>query len=181
MKNFVTKIASVLFISSLFLSCSSDDATTISCPDGFTGQYCETKLTPSKIKITKVVVRSWPFLYDNSEPWDNGEDGSDIYPDVFIAVGYAPNTILSLSDYVIDAYETSGDLIYTFNQPLELPNIYFNYSLGLFDYDGGDEYEFMTEQTFNVYRDSDLYFPEYITVSKISEYLVADIYLSYEW
>lgn len=171
----------MLFVSSLFFGCSSEDTSDVSCPDGFTGQFCQTKLTPTKIKITKVVVRSWPLLYNNSQPWDNGEDGSDIYPDVFIAIGYAPNTILSLSDYVIDAHETSGNLIYTFNQPLELPNIYYNYSLGLFDYDGGNEYEFMNEQIFNVYKSSDLNFPEYVTVNNVSQYLIADVYLSYEW
>lgn len=179
MKNFVFKIAVVLFISSSFFSCSSDDSA-VSCPEGFTGQYCETKITPSKIFINEIVIRNFPLVTNDLEFWDNGEDNSNEYPDVFLILG-SGNDLLLFSDYIVDADENTGHISITPSQPIEIVNVLSQYTIGIFDFDGGENFQEMAYENFNIYKPTDVGFPELITIHKPSQYFIADVYISYQW
>lgn len=163
-------------MSILLGGCSSDDST--SCPQGFTGPGCLTKIAPSKIKITKVVVSQYPTA-EGTSSWDSGEDTSGAAPDIWFAIGQS-TTLLAHSDYVIDA---SGAQTFMFSTPYEVPNIYSIYGFYLYDFDGGnlDNSENMAEKDFNVYNSADLNFPEYVSVVSIADGLRAEVYLAYEW
>lgn len=181
MKNLIFKAALSLALLISLTNCSSDsdDPIITECPIGYTGTNCDIPITPKKIKISKIVLRLVPYVDSNSNTWDNWLDDTDVWPDVFTAIASSTQTLL-ISDVVYDVNQDSGYLTITPNQPLEMPSVNQVYALGVFDYDGGEDYETMSETYFSLY-DPSKGFPQYITVVNNSQPTIADIYLTYEW
>lgn len=158
--------------------CSSDDSSP-TCPNGYQGPNCDAKITPSKIKINKVVIRSFPIITNDLKNWDNGEDTSGSLPDIFFILSNLPQ-VLKTSDFVIDA-EIGSDPTYVMSPPVEINNVLSEYQFGLYDYDGGSiaDSQNMAVGTVKFYNPDALTFPEIYTVS--GQGLIVDFHLTYEW
>jgi hypothetical protein len=177
MKNFVLKSAMLMMLVSL-LGCSSDDSS--DCPQGLTGSDCNTKITPSKMIITKIVIKNYPLLKESFEFWDTGEDNSGVEPDILVAMSFGNQTIYN-NEYLSDA--DGSEISFTINPPLELAEINENIvGLSILDYDGSIENsEFMAGVLFQLYSTQGTDFPAVITVTDSSRPFSADLHVTYQW
>ncbi len=172
-------IFAMLFTAFLLLSsCSSDSEET--CPQGFTGNNCSTQITPSKILITKIVVKSFPNLKPNNSYWD---DVPNEYADIFPVISTANGEVVYFSNVYYNNAFGSELTPYTFelNPNVQITNFQQNYVLGIWDYDGNSSNpELMSSVSFPIYSQTGG-FPAKINVSQPANGLVAEVYLSYQW
>ncbi len=163
-----------------FLGCSGSEDST-NCPQGFTGSDCSTKITPTKMFITKIVVNQYPLLTSNSQYWDTGEDTSEFQPDIVLALTFADGTSIVNDDIRTDS---SGAATFQIVPTLALADV--NEDLILFsvlDYDGGDgsTSDIMAQKYIQLYDNEGSVFPSVIHVVDVGQLLQAEIHVSYEW
>lgn len=178
MKNFVMKSALLIMLASI-LGCSSDDSG--DCPKGLTGNDCNTKITPSKMIITKIVISQYPLSPANSNFWDNGEDTSGFRPDMLLALTFEDGTTLVNDEIKTDV---SGEATFAINPPLVLQDIDEGLVLlSVLDYDGGDgsTSDIMVQKYIQLYTSQGTNFPEVIYVSDLQQLFVGEIHVTYEW
>lgn len=181
MKNFALRSAFVLVMFFAFLGCSSDDDSdsTPTCPAGYTGSSCQIQLTPTKIKITKVVIKTFPLLNPDGDTWDNGEDTSGSNPDLFFVLSKIPGGGFYVeNNYNIDSFL---DDTFVMSTPIQITDINATFSLDLWDYDGGAvaDSEFIETVYFTIYNDGDGFPASVVTTT--SGNLVVEFFLTYEW
>ncbi len=152
MKN-LFKITAFVFLTLNFLGCSSDSSetpcTTIAClnngvsnsdcgcdcPLGYSGTNCGTIVTPSKVIITKVVVKAFNNLNSGGIGYDlaNG-------PDIYIKIN-SGNTVLydhpNIFSNATSGLDTNYQFVLTPNS-LEITNVNSPLVVSLWDYDLGD-------------------------------------------
>lgn len=197
MKTFTIKSAIMLILFLAFPSCSSDSNSEANCvkisclnggsfvncgcqcPDGFGGSDCSTKLTPARVKITKIIVKTFPNL-DSGSNWDFGSSA-----DLYVNIENSNEIIFTSSTYYLNAI-ADGVNYFNFDvQPiLNISNVTSPHYLSLWDYDGNDtppsSDEFIGYIAFYPYNS--LYgFPEKLTISNIEAGLIAELQLKYEW
>lgn len=165
---------SIYFLVSLVLILSSCGRT---CPEGYRGRNCDIEITPSKISITKIVVKSFAPLDPNLSQWDVGS-GADIYP--VITGESISNVVWNGSVYYDNA--VSGNY-YEFTPTSEVELIYptMYYQIGVYDYDGGtifNEDDLVGNVSFKPYQIG-LGFPE--TISFSSGETSVDLHVKYYW
>lgn len=160
------------------LGCSSDDSG--DCPQGLTGSNCNTKITPSKMTITKIVIKNYPLLKESFEFWDTGEDTSESEPDILVALSFGNETLYN-NEYALDA--DGSEISFTINPPLELADIDEDIvGIAILDYDGTIENsEVMAGGLFQLYSSQGTDFPSVITLTDPSQPFIADIHVAYEW
>ena len=161
--------------------CSSDDSGSdpITCPQGYVGPNCETQITPSKIRVTKIRLKYFPILNGTSS-WD-----FDSAPDIFVRFGHGNGTDNTTLLYESGYYEdvlSDGTTTFDFTpiNPIVIDNPFDTYVIILGDYDSVSLYDFMGGFTFVPYSSTNQ-FPESITVSDLSIPLSFELMLSYEW
>ena len=101
-----------------------------SCPQGYSGPSCATLVTPSKVRISKVKITSFP-QYDSGANWDLG-DGPDIY--VQIAQG---SSIVHEQPGLFEDASVTTDYLYTPSSVIDLTDPTAQYVVRLYDYDDG--------------------------------------------
>lgn len=161
--------------------CSSDDSsspTTTPCPQGYTGPACLTQVTPSKIKITKITVKSFPMTNGGFD-WDSVIDGG---ADIDVRLFDSNELPVFISDNYYPDATTGNDYSFTPPQPIVITNMNQMYFLELYDYDGNDsvanEDDFMGSSAFFPYS-STSGFPE--TKLLTNGQLEFELTLEYEW
>lgn len=140
------------------------------CATGYTGPNCASEVTPSSMRITKIVVTN--FINGG---WDVIPASS---PDIYVTVGSGSNCSSGLysSNYYQDAYPGPN---YDFvpSSPINISNPTSPITICLYDYDlSGDEY--MAGVYFNPYENGDD-FPAVRTLTVSG--LTCKVYLTYYW
>lgn len=165
-----TSIFSVLSILTLllFAACKKDPCDGISCknggdcvngecscPVGFTGPDCGTRIVPSSITIRNIAVTDFPLTDNSGGAWDLSS-GGDIYVRVEQG-GILIGETITLSDVITTpvSYQTNFILI---KSPESV-------CLRLFDYDSFDSDDFIGGVCFDPFDSSNTGFPETINLT----------------
>lgn len=117
---------------------------TCSCPQGYTGPACESQVTPTKIRISKVKITKFP-QYDGGSNWDIW-DGPDIY--VVIKKG---STLIHEQPTMFEDASVTSTYTYTPTSYIDLTDATAQYSISLYDYDDGLGDDFMGGISFYPY------------------------------
>jgi hypothetical protein len=189
----------VTTITSLFLtSCSSDSENKCTpipclnggvsnancgcdCPQGFTGTNCTQQIPPSKISITKIVVKTFPNFKPDGSNWDSFTTAS--LPEIFPVISTITGEAVYFSPIYYDNAVSTSLTTYEFiiSPSVSITNLNQGFVLGLWDYDGSNSNpELMSTANFNIYSNSGG-FPNIITVNQPLTGFSADVYVNYEW
>ena len=103
------------------------------CPEGYTGPDCSEQITPSQIRITKIVVDKFPPL-DSGSDWDGSSCGG-ANPDVYVRIDDGTGVFFS-SDVCSDLI-LGQTCTYTNGLPVSTTNVSNRWVVGLYDYDTG--------------------------------------------
>lgn len=195
MRHFILKIAFFL-ISISILGCSSDDSSPsecpeltcfnggifqdcgCNCPEGYLGTNCETQITPSKVLITNIRVKSFPNQ-DMGSNWDfNG------LPDIYTDIENQSGTLYSSETYFIDAISNGVNYFdFTISPAFGIANVTLPHYITLWDYDLEDipssDDDYMAITAFYPYEAS-RGFPTTLILSSNPQFQV-ELSLSYEW
>lgn len=149
------------------------------CPSGYGGANCGTFITPSKITISKVIVKS----FNNLNASGIGHDltnGADIY--IKINSG---NTVIydhpSLFSNATDGSNTN--YVFTLNPILQIVNVNSPLVISLWDYDLGDtpsnSDDNMASAVFIPFAGNS--FPSSILVTDPSTATKFEVFFTYQW
>ncbi|WCO01325.1 calcium-binding EGF-like domain-containing protein [Psychroserpens ponticola] len=199
MRNQIIKLIFLSILTTTYFGCSSDsnsdDCETITClnggtfvdcececPLGYTGNNCSTQVRPSKVIITKAIVKVFPNT-DNGEFWDLSiPDAEDALPDIYITL--QDSNLITIYDsptFYENVISGEGTFFeFTLTPPVEL-TVYDNpFLVNIWDYDTTGEDDFMTSFGFFAYT-SNNNFPDIITVVSQSDEILVDLEVTYEW
>jgi len=199
MRNQIFKLIFLSILTATYYGCSSDSSSdnceTITClnggtfincecdcPQGYTGNNCSTQLTPSKVIITKAIVKVFPNT-NGSEFWDAGiPNTEDSLPDIYITFQDSNlNTIYDSPTFYENAISGEGTFFeFTLTPSLELTAFDNPFLINIWDYDQTGSDDFMTSYGFFAYT-SNNNFPEIITVVSQSDEILVDLEVTYEW
>lgn len=183
MKNLLFKLVAILLLFSTFINCSSDSDSNstkpITCPPGYTGPNCDSPITPTKIKITKIRIKQFPNS-DGTTNWDftNG-------PDIYIKLYKSSSLIFTSATYASNAIG-DGSMNYeeTFSPSFESNNSSSLFRMDLFDYDGNDTPsnpdDLMTSIYFSTYANF-IGFPSSFNIQDSTGAFKAEVSVTYEW
>lgn len=149
------------------------------CPQGFGGTNCGTILTPSKVIITKVVVKA----FDNLNTSGIGHDFTS-GPDIYIKINSGSTVIYDHQSFFSNAL--SGlDTNYQFilDPIVQITNVNTPLIISLWDYDLGDtpsnQDDNMASGAFLPFNGSN--FPSSIFVTDPSTATRFQVFLTYQW
>lgn len=144
----------IMFIS--VLSCSSDSSSSCvpttclnggvstancgcDCPPGYSGSDCSTRITPSKIKISKIRVTMFPNTDSGGSAWDVSNGAPDISLIFSQDNSGTTITIWTATTYYPDVL-SNGINYYDFTPatPIEITQVTIPHYIELLDYDGAD-------------------------------------------
>jgi hypothetical protein len=167
----------------MIMGCSSDSDSEPTCPQGFTGSDCMTKITPSKIMINKVVIRAFPNLTPPGALWDTNEDTSEDWPDLMFIIkqGNTPIYITPSSSIAVDV-QPSQQVTFNISPALEITEPLDAYGIELADYDGSlESSDLMVNYFFGIYDPTTNSFPDHVTITDAAQLFQADFYMTYAW
>ncbi|WP_303316932.1 hypothetical protein Q4Q34_09015 [Flavivirga abyssicola] len=196
MKRKLFKPTVLLALFSIILGCSSssDSCETITClnggvftdcececPEGYTGSNCSTQITPKSITITKATVKAFPIQQSNGDNWDfdlitpNNE-----LPDVYITFQNSNLDVIYDSDTFFENILITGGNYLEFSPNLKIVNYANAFLVNIYDYDPNDADDFMASQGFVIYNEFNG-FPETIEVKDVSDSILVELQLNYEF
>lgn len=111
------------------------------CPEGYSGNACETRLDPVSVKLTSVVVKDFPLTDAFGSAWD--DDGKADLTFSITSDGltsYFHSSIITDADPNVD--HNLSVTAYSFTEP----NV--NYTITLLDNDGSDAPQAMSSYSF---------------------------------
>ena len=149
------------------------------CPQGYGGSNCGIALTPSKVTITKVVVKSFDNLNSNGIGHDlaNG-------PDIYIKIN-RDATVLYDHPSVYSNANAGLNTNYEFilNPTLQITNVNYPIILSLWDYDMEDTPsnadDNMAFAAFFPFNESN--FPSSVIVTDPNTATKFEVFLTYQW
>lgn len=169
-----------------FSGCSSDSDSSTStptpCPQGYNGTNCNTQITPSKIKITKIRVTSFPNSKPSGFPWDALPPGFS-NPDIIPVLSSNSGTIILFQGTEVSDAISNGNDIFDFipTTPIIINSPLSQYGLTLFDKDDvSPTLEPMGGWNFYPYNSTNN-FPSILHVGTGTNAVKFDLYLTYEW
>jgi hypothetical protein len=183
---------------SFLLSCSSDSDTETpcnpiaclnngisnsdcgcDCPQGFGGVNCGTVLTPSKVIITKVIIKA----FDNLNTSGIGHDLAN-GPDIYIKINSGTTVLYDHPTFISNA--TAGlntNYEFILNPILQVTNVNSPFIISLWDYDLGDTPsnadDNMASAAFFPFNGNN--FPSSIVITDPSTATKFEIYFTYQW
>ncbi len=181
-------------IAIVFLGCSSDssdDCQSITClnggisnsdcgcdcPQGYTGSNCNIQIQPTTIKITKILIKSFPYT-NNGIGWDsvigNNANEADLLIRLFNSNGQPFNVGNSYFENASNAFS----YLFTMPSPIIINNANELLSLEIYDYDYPDSDDFIKKTFFYVYNVNGG-FPTIKTITDGN--VMFDVYLEYVW
>lgn len=168
-----------------FLGCSSDsDSISPSptpCPQGYTGTYCNTPITPSKIKITKFKVTNFPNFEDNGANWDLPPNVT--YPDIYLQFD---SSVMNSTIYNDVLSNGSNSFNFILSTPIEITTVNNLHTIYLGDWDLSDNpsssNDLMAQIDFYPYQAING-FPTTLTLveNSTSSAFKVELTLIYEW
>lgn len=199
MRNQIFRLILLSILTATYLGCSSDsesdDCETITCLNdgtfvdcecqclqGYTGNNCSTQVTPSKVTISKAIVKVFPNT-GNGEFWDLSiPEAVDALPDIYITFQNSDlDVIYDSPTFYENAISGEGTFFeFTITPNIQLTTFDDPFLVNIWDYDTTSEDDFMTSFGFFAYT-SDNNFPEVITVVSQSNEILVDLEVSYEW
>tara|TARA_B110000977_G_scaffold35874_1_gene47981 strand:+ start:1994 stop:2617 length:624 start_codon:yes stop_codon:yes gene_type:complete len=100
------------------------------CPDGYEGVGCNDQITPSLLRIDKIVVDQFPAWDGTGGSWDTNGTGADITLELLNSSG---SVLYSTSTYYENAIPTTNYPFNSINYSLGSP--YENIQIVLYNYD----------------------------------------------
>ena len=197
MKTIFKKLSVVIVVVMLIVSCSSDSGDTpcvpisclnggtstadcgCDCPEGYSGTNCSTVVQPSKVIISKVVVKSFQNTNSQGFLWD-GTNNADIY----VKINSGTTVIYDHPSFSSDALGGSN-LNYQFilNPNLQITNVNSPLIVSLWDYDLADipsnADDNMASAAFFPFNGTS--FPSTITITDPTSPTTFELHLSYVW
>lgn len=140
------------------------------CTDRYTGSDCSLQVTPSRIRINKVVVTRFPAT-DGGAGWDLTSG-----PDIFIRMLKGTSTVWDSPSYFENA-DPNLDYTFDFSPGLNLTDVTAQYSLLLYDYDVSSADDFMGGISFTPYHSTNG-FPAVLSLDAGGE-VSFQVYVSY--
>lgn len=144
------------------------------CPDGYSGPACGDQVTPTKIKITKVVVTRFPATDTGGAGWDLTSG-----PDIYILIIKGSTLIWENQSFFIEDANPSLEYSFTPSTNVYLYNPFDIFSVYLYDYDDFDADDVMGGFYFTPYSSTNN-FPNMITVDGGGS-VAFDLYFAYFW
>ena len=168
-----TFITTLIIVSFTLISCSKDEDTpkpqtvtpptttapTSTCPTGYTGTDCLTQITPSKIRINKIIVTRFP-QFNGTSTWDIFDIGGS-NPELYVSLRLGTSILFNTgyyedADYLLN-YEFTGSYL-----PYDIVLPTSQFTIRAYDYDTGSD-DFMGGVIFTPYNSSNS-FPSIITI-----------------
>jgi len=191
MKSFLKIPLLLLFIFSFSCSETDDDCTPVNCTnggsqtvdcqcdclDGFSGFDCSVQLTPTTIKITKIVVKKFPDSNDGVfwDPFDLSD------ADIYIQVLNSSETIIYDSDiYYPDASGLNIEYEFIPESPINLTSFLNINFIVLYDYDDLNSDDLISALAFTPYESTGG-FPTTISRTNTLGTFECDITFEYTW
>lgn len=106
------------------------------CADGYSGPSCADQITPTKVRISKIKITSFP-QYDGGSSWDIGS-GPDIYVELLLG-----STQIHEQPTMYENATSTQDYTYTPSSYIDLTDATAQYTIRLYDYDSGSAADFM--------------------------------------
>ena len=191
MKSFLKIPLLLLFIFSFSCSETDDDCTPVNCTnggsqtvdcqcdclDGFSGFDCSVQLTPTTIKITKIVVKKFPDT-DDGDFWDSLDlSDADIY--IQVTEGLF-NIIYDHPFYIPNASGLNVEYEFIPESPINLTSFLSVNYIDLYDYDEFNSDDLISILGFIPYESSGG-FPTTITRTNSDGTFECDIAFEYTW
>ena len=191
MKSFLKIPLLLLFIFSFSCSETDDDCTPVNCTnggsqtvdcqcdclDGFSGFDCSVQLTPTTIKITKIVVKKFPDT-DDGDFWDSLDlSDADIY--IQVTEGLF-NIIYDHPFYIPNASGLNVEYEFIPESPINLTSFLSIHYIDLWDYGTLSDDDAISKLSFIPYESSGG-FPTTITRTNSDGTFECDIAFEYTW
>ena len=142
------------------------------CADGYSGPSCGDQITPTKIRISKIKITSFP-QYDGTESWDFGSG-----PDIYVML-YKGDTFIHEQPGLFENADSSQDYIYTPTSYIEISDTTAQHGLYLYDYDSGSDDDYMGGILFYPYNNTNG-FPTTMNLDA-GNGITFELTLSYVW
>lgn len=168
------------------IECLNDGIQTVDCrcdcPEGYSGIDCSAKLKPQSIKISKIVVKSFPDRKDNGDWWDTPFFSENNNADIYITIENPDDVIIyEHPTYYEDASGLSESYPFILDPPLLITNVKDTHSLILYDYDSNDSDDFISVLLFKPYEETRDGFPTTINVTSPIDTFELDVTVEYSW
>lgn len=149
------------------------------CPQGYSGANCGTIVQPTRITITKVVVKSFSNTDSQGFLWDVINDA-----DIYIKINSGSNVIYEHPTYFQNASGGSNlNYQFTLSPNLQITNVNSPLIVSLWDYDLGDVPPNADDNIgialFFPFNGNS--FPPTITITDTISPTTFEIHLSYQW
>lgn len=197
MKTIFKNLSVIIVVVMLFVGCSSDSETTpcvpisclnggtstadcgCDCPQGFTGSNCSTIITPTKVIINQVIVKSFNNYDSSGLLWDLTNEA-----DIYVKINRGTSVIYDSPTFFSNAVDSSNtNYTFTLSPVLEISQVNTPLVISLWDYDLGDtpsnDDDNMGSAAFFPFNGTS--FPSVITVTDPSTPTTFEIHLSYVW
>jgi hypothetical protein len=144
------------------------------CPEGFGGSDCSVVQTPTTMRITKIVVQSFPPTAENGGGWDTNS-GADLFPVVI----YGSFALYNFEDNEIVNASPSGSNTFVPTAPIEINFPDEANIVRLYDKDGfANDDDYISGIEYTPFLEF-LLFPEVRTLEV--ENTIIDIHFTYQF
>lgn len=188
MKTLLATISLILFFGLIPMSCTEDNPDPCGdnycynggvcvngecdCPSGWTGLRCSKQVTPTKVRISKILITRFP-QYDNGSSWDIGSG-----PEVYIEITKEKEKVHE-QPTVFENAESGKTYLYEPTSFIDLTDPTARYTISLYDYDDLSADDWMGGVLFYPYSSTGG-FPEKMVLDAGGN-VAFEMWLSYVW